>query len=184
MSNEQQSNVAEVEESPVRIIKNPNTGGELPLYKEVLKRKRDGVPEERVYFCSRFNSLEDAVKFWGEETVLDVFSLDLTRRARKWTADATDEKTGVTDESDFDRMFVDYSARSESISEIRDRIHSLATETLRNIFSRTDLDPMQKGLEAQKVSERIRKLNQDIKNKRRKTPEDEQALASESDNTV
>jgi len=166
-------------EAPVRIIKNPETNSELPLYKEVLKRKVDGTPVEKVYFSTRVNALEDVVNFWGAETVLDVFMLDLTRRARKWTADATSDDSGEVDEKDFDRMFIDYSARSESIPEIRERIQELATVSLPAIFMRSDLSGEQKGIEAQKVSERIRKLNQDIKNKRRKTPEEVAAEAKE-----
>ena len=167
-------------QAPLRVVTNPNTGKTLPIYQETLKRKRDGVPEEKVYLCTRANGLQDVVEFWGEEVILDVFMLDLTRRSRKWTTDATDDKSGTVDAADFDRMFIDYSARSESIAEIKERIQHLATEVLPAIFMRLDLDGAAKGAEAQKVSERIRKLNQDIKNKRRKTPEDEQELEKEA----
>jgi len=144
-------------------------GGELLFeQKEVTK----GAQKGEKYWAPVNLTLSQMTQVWGEQNVLDTF---VNQRLNQFfiglCREATDDD-GVFKDEDFIKFANELSLRGDKIPDMKNRIAELASE-----FCEYDITNPAHQVHIGRISKEMRKLNEAIKNKRRKTKEDEEAMS-------
>lgn len=166
---------AEEKKEEVRPTKRFKIQGEGAEGIELLFEQRTvskGKNSGETYWTPKEVNLNNLTKAWGEQNVLDTF---VNQRLNQFFIGLCREVTdddGVFKEDEFLKMANELSLRGDSIPDMKARIAELSVE-----FCEYDVANASHIPHIARISKEMRKLNEAIRNKRRKTDEDKAAEA-------
>lgn len=154
-------------------IKADKAAGALLSFDELpIKR---GESRGTVYYAPLSVSIDDLVKAYGEENVMDAFIRPRMKLLFQNLVDEATDDDGIFNEEEFLKLANELSARGESIKELFARQSELAEEMTQYDFSNPEHLPI-----LQRIAKQMKSVRDGIKQKKRKTKEDQEAEAAQA----